>query len=251
MDKLRIEPLHTASGEHHMRHEEEVFRRMEEALRDGISSEDTIPLLRLYQWDVPTVTLGRSQRPEIALAPRWETWSADPACDPNGPGAVVIRPTGGRAVWHEDELTYSVIFPLSHPIFQGGARSPEDVFGTWLLESATAAGVKALTIERGLLGRDPLGVGAAPCFASTSRHELKWYGEKWVGSARRLGKHAMIQHGAIRLGPAGDKLQKWLAGAEVRDERPWGELPSAERLAEALEEGMREMSSAAAEAGSA
>jgi len=224
-----------------MRHEEAIFRRMEELLRQGIHSEETDPVLRLYLWDVPTVSLGRSQKPEVALAPRWERWSADPASDPDGPGAVVIRPTGGRAVWHEDELTYSVIFPLAHPIFHGGSRSPEEVFGTWLLESAERAGVRGLTIERGILGRDPLGVGAAPCFASTSRHELKWYGEKWVGSARRLGQYALIQHGAIRLGPAGDKLQKWLAGIETRDDRPWGELPSAERLAEALEGGMREL----------
>lgn len=238
---FRFEPLHTASGEHHMRHEEEIFRRMEESLRQGESSEETLPVLRLYQWEVPTVTLGRSQKPETALAPRWEAWRADPSKDPDGPGAVVIRPTGGRAVWHEDEITYSVIFPLAHPVFQGGSRSPEDVFGTWLLESSEAAGVRSLTIERGILGRDPLGVGAAPCFASTSRHELKWYGEKWVGSARRLGQTCMIQHGAIRLGPAGDKLQKWLAGVETVDPRPWGELPSAEVLAKALELGMRNL----------
>ena len=242
MDKLRIEPLHTASGEYHMRHEEEIFRRMEDLLRQGIRSEETVPVLRLYLWDVPTVSLGRSQKPEIALAPRWEHWKEDPSSDPEGPGAVVIRPTGGRAVWHEDELTYSVIFPLDHPIFQGENRTPESVFGTWLLESSQAAGVRGLAIERGTLGRDPLGLGAAPCFASTSRHELKWYGEKWVGSARRLGHACLIQHGAIRLGPAGDKLQKWLAGVDTSplDERPWPELPSAETLAEALVEGMQE-----------
>lgn len=238
---IRIEPLHVASGEHHMRHEEEIFRRMEELLRQGARSEETVPVLRLYQWDVPTVSLGRSQKPETALSPRWDGWRADPASDPDGPGAVVVRPTGGRAVWHEEELTYGVVFPLSHPLFQGGARTPEEVFGTWLLDSATKAGVRGLSMERGALGRDPLGLGAAPCFASTSRHELKWYGEKWVGSARRLGQTCLIQHGAIRLGPAGDRLQKWLTGSEVRDDRPWSELPSAETLALALMAGMADL----------
>lgn len=239
MTELRLEPLHVASGEHHMRHEESLFRRMEELLRSGTVSDETAPVLRLYQWDVPTVSLGRSQKPEIALAPRWEAWSAAPASDPDGPGAVVTRPTGGRAVWHEDELTYSVIFPLAHPVFQGGSRTPEEVFGAWLLDSANAAGVRGLGIERGSLGRDPLGLGAAPCFASTSRHELKWHGEKWVGSARRLGQTCLIQHGAIRLGPAGDKLQKWLAGSTAPDDRPWSELPDAATLADALATGMR------------
>lgn len=241
MEALRFEPLHTASGAHHMRHEEDLFRRMEALLREGVRSEETLPVLRLYQWDVPTVTLGKSQTPEVALAPRWEVWKTDPAADPLGPGAVVHRPTGGRAVWHEQEITYGVIFPLDHPVFQGGLRSPEEVFGTWLLEAGQAAGVKGLSAERGVLGRDPLGIGPAPCFASTSRHELKWYGHKWVGSARRLGQTALLQHGAIRLGPAGDRLQKWLNGVDTVDDRPWHELPSAEVLAEALEAGMRRL----------
>jgi len=240
MDRLRFEPLNTSSGAFHMGHEQELFQAMELALRDG-GGGTVLPVLRLYQWDVPTVSLGKSQTPEVALAPRWPGWRADRASDPNGPDAVVHRPTGGRAVWHEQELTYSVIFPLAHPLFQGGRRSPEEVFGTWLLESAERAGVRNLSMERGTLGRDPLGIGAAPCFASTSRHELKWCGEKWVGSARRLGKASLIQHGAIRLGPAGDKLQTWLTGIPVVDDRPWGELPEARVLAEALEHGMREL----------
>lgn len=238
---FRFEPLMTASGLWHMSHEQELFARMDALLRDGIRTDETTPVLRLYQWDVPTVTLGKSQTPEVALAPRWDAWKRDPAADPGGPGAVVHRPTGGRAVWHEEELTYAVIFPLDHEVFKGGQRTPEEVFGTWLLQSAQDAGVRDLVLERGKLGRDPLGVGPAPCFASTSRHELKWHDEKWVGSARRLGKACLLQHGAIRLGPAGDKLQAWLTGERVEDWRPWRELPTAEALATALEAGMREL----------
>jgi lipoate-protein ligase A len=143
-------------------------------------------------------------------------------------------------VWHEQELTYSVLFPIAHPIFGGGANSPEEVFGNWLLEGAQAAGVRDLSLERGGKGRDPLGIGPAPCFASTSRMELKWHGVKWVGSARRLGQAAMLQHGAIRMGPAGDKLEEWLTGNVIADNRPWHELPSAERLAQCLEAALRE-----------
>ncbi|MCB9495540.1 MAG: hypothetical protein H6686_01455 [Fibrobacteria bacterium] len=239
MHDLRFEPLHTASGEHHMRHEEDLFRRMESTLREGVHGRDAVPVLRLYQWEVPTVSLGKSQTPEIALGERWEAWKTDPNSDPHGPGAVVVRPTGGRAVWHEEELTYAVIFPLEHPVFRDGSRSPEEVFGNWLLHAAESAGVRDLSLERGKASRDPLGIGAAPCFASTSRHELKWHGRKWVGSARRLGLKCLLQHGAIRLGPAGDRLQLWLSGRPVVDDRPWGDLPSAEALAAHLEEGMR------------
>ncbi|MEN9352724.1 MAG: hypothetical protein RL318_49, partial [Fibrobacterota bacterium] len=235
MHDFRFEPLHCASGERHMRHEEAQLLAMEAALRSGETGEAALPLLRLYTWDVPTLTLGKSQTLEVALGPRFEAWQTAPGQDPMGPGAIVKRPTGGRAVWHEQELTYSVLFPIAHPLFRGGERGPEELFGTWLLEGAQAAGIEGLALERGKLGRDPLGVGAAPCFASTSRHELTWHGKKWVGSARRLTAHALLQHGAIRLGPAGDKLEAWITGKDVRDERPWEALPSAEMLAFHLE----------------
>jgi len=217
-----------------MRVDQQLFLDMEGALREGRSGEATIPALRLYTWDVPTISLGKSQTPEVALAPRWEHWKNDPDADPNGPGAVVHRPTGGRAVWHEQELTYSVVFPIRHPLFRDGSKSPDEAFGQWLLDGATRAGIEDLTLERGTVGRDPLGLGAAPCFASTSRNELKWHGKKWVGSARRLGQMALLQHGAIRLGPAGDRLEEWLTGHRPVDERPWTKLPSAAVLAEQL-----------------
>jgi len=217
-----------------MRVDQELFLEMEGALREGRSGEATVPVLRLYTWDVPTISLGKSQTPEVALAPRWEEWKEHPESDPGGPRAVVHRPTGGRAVWHEQELTYAVVFPLRHPLFENGSKSPDEAFGRWLLDGATRAGVEDLALERGKVGRDPLGLGAAPCFASTSRNELKWHGKKWVGSARRLGQMALLQHGAIRLGPAGDRLEEWLTGHRPPDDRPWDELPSAAALADQL-----------------
>jgi lipoate-protein ligase A len=241
MHPFRFEPFHCASGEHHMRHEEEELLAMEAALRAGETGEAALPLLRLYTWEVPTLTLGKSQTPEVALGERWEEWRRAPGSDPRGPGAIVKRPTGGRAVWHEQELTYSVLFPLGHPLFRGGKRGPEELFGTWLLKAGEMAGIRELSLERGKTGRDPLGIGAAPCFASTSRHELTWYGKKWVGSARRLTSLALLQHGAIRLGPAGDRLEEWLTGKPVVDGRPWGELPSPAMLSECLEATFRAM----------
>jgi lipoate-protein ligase A len=234
--ELRVEPLHGGKGEAHMRRDEEIFLAME-AASDG---PERLPMLRLYSWDEPTVSLGRGQTPETALSPRWEGWRQDPSSDPDGPAAVVKRPTGGRAVWHEEELTYSVVFPLDHPVFQGGGRTPEEFLGAWLLESGRRAGIEHLSLERGGSSRDPLGLGPAPCFASTSRHELKWHGLKWVGSARRLGKSSLLQHGAIRLGPAGDRLEAWLTGVLPKDERPWNRLPAPEVLARELESTLRD-----------
>ncbi|MBK8802989.1 MAG: hypothetical protein IPN71_13235 [Fibrobacteres bacterium] len=239
MSQLRIDPLRGGSGAEHMRTDTALFHDMELALKSGDSNDASLPILRLYTWNHPTVSLGKNQSPETALAPRWEAWSQDPLSNPQGPAEVVHRPTGGRAVWHQDELTYSVVFPIDHPLFQGGARSPEEVFGLWLLESGKAAGIESLSLERGGSSRDPLGLGPAPCFASTSRHELKWHGLKWVGSARKLGQKALLQHGSIRLGPAGDRLESWLTGLPLAaDTRPWHVLPSADSLAQQLMNGL-------------
>jgi len=237
--ELRTEPLQGGLGEAHMRRDEEIFLSMESDPANA-SPDSRVPLLRLYLWDEPTVSLGRGQTPEVALAPRWEKWRKDPSADPLGPAAVVKRPTGGRAVWHQDELTYSVIFPLDHPVFLDGRRGPEEFFGAWLLESGQRAGIEDLTLERGGSSRDPLGLGPAPCFASTSRHELKWRGMKWVGSARRLGKTSLLQHGSIRLGPGGDRLEAWLTGVRPRDDRPWQNLPAPQVLASHLAETLRD-----------
>jgi len=236
---LKTEPLQGGSGEHHMRRDEEAFLSME-AESTPSHSGSAVPVLRLYLWDEPTVSLGRGQTPEVALASRWERWRKDPSADPHGPAAVVQRPTGGRAVWHQDELTYSVVFPLDHPVFQGGQRGPEEFFGAWLLESGRRAGIQDLSLERGGSNRDPLGLGPAPCFASTSRHELKWRGMKWVGSARRLGKTSLLQHGSIRLGPGGDRLETWLTGVRPRDDRPWQTLPAPQVLASHLADTLRD-----------
>lgn len=234
MMDLRIEPLHTGSGQHHMRVDQELLQEMEQSLRMGKTGEAIVPALRLYLWDKPTISLGKNQTPEVALSPKWEEWKLNPGADPAGPAEVVHRPTGGRAVWHEQELTYSVVFPIGHELFQNGKRSPEDAFGQWLLTGASNAGVTELSLERGSKGRDLLELGAAPCFASTSRSELKWHGVKWVGSARRLGQMALLQHGAIRLGPAGDRLEQWLTGKSPVDDRPWSMLPTPEILAQSL-----------------
>ena len=93
---LSITKLHSDVGVAHMAKDLETFLEMETALQDGGSMESVTPILRLYQWREPTISLGRGQTAAVALAPRWESWSQDPGSDPLGPSAVVQRPTGGR-----------------------------------------------------------------------------------------------------------------------------------------------------------
>ena len=217
-----------------------ILEEMEEALRLGRGGHAICPALRFYTWEAPTVSLGCSQAPDVALGARWEEWLRTPLEMRKGPTAIVRRPTGGRAVWHEDELTYAVILPRQHPCFLAG-KAVEQVLGEWLLEGARRAGVRNAGLKRGEPGRNHLGIGISPCFASTGRYEITWCGRKWIGSARRITSHALLQHGSIRLGPGGDRLWEWLTGGAVADPRPWSELPGISRLADGLESAFREL----------
>jgi len=143
-------------------------------------------VLRLYRWSRPTLSLGRHQ----PAFDRYDSFAA------RGLGVdVVRRPTGGREVLHDRELTYSVALPLRH---LSGVRESYRTLNAALVEALRSLGVAAelATPE----ARTP-GPGAGPCFASPARGEVVVSGRKIVGSAQvRIGG-AILQHGSILLGP--------------------------------------------------
>src|SRR5690606_29480259 len=109
---------------------------------------------------------------------------------------IVYRPTGGRAVLHDDELTYAVV---SNDLarFDGGS-----VYGTYRrISEALAAGYRRLGLDVTLApppGRGPVkGPVDHPCFVSPSRYELLAGGRKIAGSAQRRLRHAFLQHGSM------------------------------------------------------
>lgn len=160
------------------------------------------PVLRLYSWAPPAVSLGYAQDAEGELDLI--------ACRTAGVN-VVRRPTGGRAVLHWDELTYSAVFPIEDVPF---AARIEDLYET--VGACLVAGIRRLGIdvelERGQ-ARPPRarsGTAALPCFSSIARSEVKWQGRKLVGSAQRRFRGAVLQHGSILLGSAHERLVDWL-----------------------------------------
>lgn len=152
-----------------------------------------ITIIRLYQWDQPTVSVGKHQRAEKAV---------DLAhCGANGV-PVVHRPSGGRAVFHDDEVTYAVASndPALFPI-QSISRTYQ------VVASALTRGLRTLGIEVELapgtpssLPRDAASsVRDTPCFVTPSRHELLYMNRKLVGSAQRRLRRSFLQHGSIPL----------------------------------------------------
>jgi len=175
-----------APGETNMRRDLELL--------DACARGEIPGAVRLYGFEPACLSLGRMQAiDDVDLD----------ACARDGVD-VVRRPSGGRAVLHDQEVTYSVV-----------CRSTDPVFGGRVLEScsriheAVAAGLEVLgvrTIPRGLpadLRRDAReGAAVADCFARPAAHELlDEQGRKLVGSAQARRGGALLQHGSVLLEP--------------------------------------------------
>jgi len=195
------------------------------------------PTLRLFGWKPPTLSLGYGQALDGSI-------DLDAAAS-MGIG-LVRRPTGGSAILHEGpdlELTYSVVGAETD--FPGA----DDLFETYRwIGTALAAGLRTLGVPAAMVPVKPSSSHAMPafCFARTGSYELEVDGRKLVGSAQRRQGAGFLQHGAVMLGAAFDRLRRVFPG-EVDPlagmttlEAVLGRRPSFAETAEALARGFRE-----------
>jgi lipoyl(octanoyl) transferase len=171
-----------APGEYHMAVDRVLLRRMEQGLSE--------PYLRVYTWQPACLTLGYFQTPEVefdgkALSSLGWNWA--------------MRPTGGRAVLHAHEFTYSIAAPVTFAPWCGSRDRSYAVIGQALQNLLRKVGVET-DLARGdsLEGARPVGP-SRPCFASTSKLEVTLRGKKLVGSAQRRLRHSFLQHGSMPL----------------------------------------------------
>jgi lipoyl(octanoyl) transferase len=168
-------------------------------------------VLRIYTWSEPTLSFGRH---EIAR----EVY--DRAAISAAGLAVVRRPTGGRAVLHDDEITYSVTTPFPSDDLApapGGARRARAraLYGAinhLLLQGLARLGVAAQLASGNATGR-PRSLGAGPCFDTASDGELVVAGRKLVGSAQWREEGAVLQHGSILITGHRSRLAALAPGA--------------------------------------
>ena len=187
--------------------------------------------LRIYRWARPTVSFGRNE-PGLGL------YDQERAAERGI--AFVRRPTGGRAVFHDRELTYAVAVPLR---WLGGVRETHRAVARGLVSALRGVGVPAeLAVGAPQGGRSPH-PGAGPCFASPVDGEIVVAGRKLVGSAQaRLGG-ALLQHGSLLLG-RGQELLDELGGGDsvgatsIALEEILEELPAWEDLTCAVAKGL-------------
>lgn len=167
-----------------------VDQALSESVRRGGA-----PILRFYRWSPACLSLGRNQ-PARGLY--------DLAALGRAGVDVVRRPTGGRAVLHDRELTYSAIFPER---FLG---PPRQAYRT--INRALVAGLRRLGVPAGLAvrrGRSPV-PSTAPCFAEPAEGEVVVAGRKLLGSAQRRESGVILQHGSLLLAGSQERAQSFL-----------------------------------------
>jgi lipoate-protein ligase A len=159
---------------------------VDEAILAAVIEGTSRPTLRFYGWSPPCVTLGRSQHLADADLAR---------CRAAGVG-VVRRPSGGQAILHTDELTYSVALCQTDPRAEGGVLESYRRLSDGLLAGLHHLGVEAVQAVK---KKQPLAEPTPVCFEVPSDYEITAGGRKLVGSAQWRSRGGVLQHGTLPL----------------------------------------------------
>jgi len=159
------------------------------AILEGVATHCSPPTLRLYGWDPPCLSLGRHQGLDAVDMDFCREHDIH----------VVRRPTGGRALLHHLEFTYSLIAPIGRgPLpsrLQEAYRRICGALVRWCRDLGVAAELTPGDININLPGPK----STIPCFEAPAGGEVAVAGRKLIGSAMRAHGGAVLQHGAILL----------------------------------------------------
>ena len=176
--------------------------RMDELLAERLAAHEGSPTLRVYGWKPYAISLGYNQRDNDFDEARCATHGID----------IVRRPTGGRAILHAEELTYSVtMFSRGKNINEAYCEiSRALISGLHLLGADVQYAMASPNLPQFYRSRTSI-----PCFASSTRYEIQYRGKKLVGSAQRRfaasgGDEVVLQHGSILLGPVHRRLSEFV-----------------------------------------
>lgn len=184
---------------------------IDHALALACAAGESPPTLRFYRWNPPAVSIGRNQpAAEIDL-----DMVSEHGFD------IVRRTTGGRAILHIDELTYSIVAPRNEPRVQGAVMDTYLRLSNGLLAGLTQLGVHA--DKAGADVRTGKDVSAA-CFEVPSAYEITVNGRKLMGSAQSRKRDFVLQHGSLPLNGDIARLIDLLALAEAEKRLLRGQL---------------------------
>lgn len=158
---------------------------IDEAIVESVGKGLVPPTFRFYSWRPPAVSIGCYQKiseidQQACILKNYD---------------IVRRPTGGRAILHDKELTYSVIAPVDNKLIS------RNILNTYkILHKGFMVGLQGLGLEpRMVSGRNNKGTKSYACFFSPSIYELTVRGKKIIGSAQRRWNKVVLQQGSMPL----------------------------------------------------
>ncbi len=161
---------------------------VDETILEFAGRGDVPPTLRLYAWLPACLSLGYAQPIKDVDLDRLQD---------RGWG-IVRRPTGGRAILHTDELTYSVCGQNSDPHLSGSVLESYQRLSLALLEALRLMGIEADSAKKSSL-QDSNAKDNPVCFEAPSNYEITVAGKKLIGSAQARRKSSVLQHGSLPL----------------------------------------------------
>ena len=180
---------------------------LDEVLFRPFIAGNASPLFRVYEWKSPAITAGYGQR--VA-----DMFDLD-ACAVDGI-EVTRRLTGGRAVFHFHEISYTVIGRTGDPVFGGSIRDTYRAINTVIAEAYRSLGIDAGEAGSRTLTDIPADMRrSAPCFALPTPFELTAGGMKLTGGAQRRIGDTFLQQGTVRLGPGAERITGYLADSRA------------------------------------
>ncbi len=176
----RFIPFKQLSAFENMATDEAIFRENQRI--------DSPPTLRLYGWSPPSISLGYFQETknevDVSACSRYKI-------------DIVRRPTGGKAVLHEHDVTYAVIAKERNPLFTPDILGTYRIISGCIADALSELGIKAeMSVDGRTSGDESL---KAACFSVPSHYELLVNKRKICGSAQLRSRGVFLQHGSILL----------------------------------------------------
>lgn len=188
---------------------------VDESILDSVRRGASSAVLRLYAWEPPCFSLGYAQ----------PVGDVDLSAISRRGWNLVRRPTGGRAILHTDELTYSVIGSPQDPRLSGSVLESYRCLSQAILQALHSLNIPAQALEKtaNSSDRSPDPRPTNPvCFEVPSNYEITVHGKKLVGSAQARRRDGVLQHGSFPLFgdltrilevlPYSDQAERTLAG---------------------------------------
>jgi lipoate-protein ligase A len=183
---IKFIPFEVFSGEKNMKTDNELLEK-------AIQNKSETPVFRLYGWSPSCISLGKNQSEDFLDKQLLKSEGID----------VVRRLTGGRALLHDNEITYSFICPAEY------LEHGENVTKSYMeISQILIDTFKILGIELNFGGQKPVNTKFDYCMLISTGADLCYKGKKLIGSAQCRKNGYILQHGSILYGYNTDLLEK-------------------------------------------